>query len=158
MAKSPGSLSNDLVQSVQRACHLLQAFRSDGEELRVRELVQRTGLHKATASRLLRTLETEGMLERVGEERFRSRIRVPAKRRYRVGFATRGTDTPFSQAVTAGVQRAAEEAGMDLITISSHRSPRRALRNADALVRERVDLVIEFQTHERIAPLIASRF
>jgi ribose transport system substrate-binding protein len=56
------------------------------------------------------------------------------------------------------VQRAAEENGLDLITVSSHRSPRTALRNAETLVRERVDLVIEFQSHERIAPLIASRF
>jgi ribose transport system substrate-binding protein len=150
--------SSDLVQSVQRACRLLQAFRSENEVLRVRELVLRTGLHKATASRLLRTLEKEGLLERVGDERFRSRVRVPAQRRYRIGFATRGADTPFSRAVSASVERAAEEAGMELITVSSHRSPRRALRNAEALVRERVDLVIEFQSHERIAPLIASRF
>jgi ribose transport system substrate-binding protein len=150
--------SSDLVQSVQRACQLLQAFRNEGEVLRLRELVQRTGLHKATASRLARTLESEGMLERVGDERFRSRIRAPSKRRYRIGFATRGMDTPFSRAVSSSVQRAAEEAAMDLITVSSHRSPRGALRNAEALVRERVDLVIEFQSHERIAPLIATRF
>ncbi len=149
---------SDLVQSVQRACRLLQAFRNPDEVLRVRELVVRTGLHKATASRLLRTLEKEGLLERVGDERFRSRVRVPAQRRYRIGFATRGADTPFSRAVSSSVERAAEEAGMELITVSSHRSPRRALRNAEWLVRERVDLVIEFQSHERIAPLIASRF
>jgi ribose transport system substrate-binding protein len=146
------------VQSVRRACHLLQAFRSESEVLRVRELALRTGLHKATASRLLRTLEQEGMLERLGDDRFRSRLRAPAKRRYRIGFATRGADTPFSRAVTESVQRAAEEGGMELVTVNSHRTARGALRNAESLVRERVDLVIEFQNHERIAPLIATRF
>lgn len=158
MSKLSGKQPTDLVQSVRRACHLLQAFRSQSEVLRLGELAARTGLHKATASRLLRTLEQEGMLDRVGDDRFRSLLRAPSKQRYRIGFATRGTDTPFSKAVTAGVQRAAEEAGMDLITVSSHRSARGALRNAESLVRERVDLVIEFQNHERIAPLIATRF
>jgi ribose transport system substrate-binding protein len=154
----PKRPSTDLVQSVQRACHILQAFRTEGEVLRLRELVIRTSLHKATASRLLRTLESEGLVERLGDDRFRSRIRVPLQRRYRIGFATRGVDTPFSRTVTESVQRAAEEAGMNLITISSHRSARTALRNAETLVREKVDLVIEFQTHERVAPMIASLF
>ncbi len=78
--------------------------------------------------------------------------------RYRIGFATRGVDTAFSQTVTESVQRAAEEAGMNLITISSHRSARTALRNAALLVKEKVDLVIEFQSHERVASTIASLF
>jgi len=56
------------------------------------------------------------------------------------------------------VHRAAEEAGADLVVTNSHRSPRAALRNAEALARERVDLVIEFQSHERVAALIATRF
>jgi len=158
MKKTPGRESTDLVQSVQRACHLLQAFRHEGEILRLGELARRTVLHKATASRLTRTLEGEGLLERVGDDLFRSRVRVAARKRYRVGFATRGVDTSFSRAVSESVQRAAEEAGADLVVMNSHRSPRTALRNAEALVRERVDLVIEFQSHERVAPLIASRF
>jgi ribose transport system substrate-binding protein len=148
----------DLVRAVQRACQLLQAFRHEGEVLRLRELVARTAMHKATASRLVRTLEYEGLIERVGEDRFRSRVKAPPKRRFRIGFATRGMDTPFSRTVTASVQRAAEEAGMELITVSSHRSPRAALRNAELLIREGVELVIEFQSHERLAPVIASRF
>ena len=148
----------DLVQSVQRACQLLQAFRHEGEVLRLRELVARTSLHKAPASRLVRTLEHEGLLERVGEDRLRSHVKVPSRRRYRIGFATRGIDTAFSRAVTASVQRAAEEAGTELVTVSSHRSPREAIRNAETLVREGVDLVIEFQCHERVADVIASRF
>jgi len=158
MGRSNRQPPTDLVRSVQRACQLLQAFRYEGEVLRLRELAARTGMHKATASRLVRTLEHEGLIERVGEDRLRSRVKAPPRRRFRIGFATRGMDTPFSRTVTASVQRAAEEAGMELITVSSHRSPRAALRNAELLVSEAVDLVIEFQSHERLAPLIASRF
>lgn len=146
------------VQSVQRACRILQAFHSEDEVLRLRDIVKRTSLHKATASRLVRTLEGEGLMERLGDDRFRSRVRVPSKHRFRIGFATRGVDTAFSRAVTASVERAAEEAGLSLITISSHRSAVTALRNADMLVQEHVDLVIEFQSHERVASTIAARF
>ncbi len=149
---------NDLVQSVQRACKILQVFREDQEVLRLRDIAKRSSLHKATASRLVRTLESEGMVERLGDDRFRSLVRVPSKRRYRIGFATRGVDTAFSRAVTASVQRAAEEAGMNLITISNHRSAVTALRNAEMLIREHVDLVIEFQSHQRVASTIAARF
>jgi ribose transport system substrate-binding protein len=148
----------DLVQSVQRACQILQAFRLEGEVLRLRDLTARTALHKATVSRILRTLESEGFIERLGGDRFRANVRTPLKRRYRIGFATRGSDTPFSRSVTESVQRAGEEAGMNLITISSRRSPRMALQNAETLVREKVDLVIEFQSHESVAPTIASLF
>lgn len=158
MRQSKESPPVDLVQSVRRACLILQAFHNDGEVLRLRDLVARTTLHKATASRLLRTLEYEGVIERLGEDRFRSRVRVPALRRYRIGFATRGIDTSFSRTVTASVQRAAEEAGAELVTLNSHRSPRAAIRHAETLVKEGVDLVIEFQSHERVAPIIASRF
>lgn len=151
-------MPSDLVQSVQRACQILHAFRVEGEVLRLRDLTARTSLHKATASRILRTLESEGLIERVGGDRFRTSVRVPLKRRYRIGFATRGSDTPFSRSVTESVQRAGEEAGMNLITISSRRSSRMALQNAQTLVREKVDLVIEFQSHESVAPTIASLF
>ena len=148
----------DSVQAVQRACRILRAFRQDQEVLRLRDIVQRTSLHKATASRLIRTLAAEGLMERLTGNRFRSLVRVPSKHRYRIGFATRGVDTAFSRAVTASVQRAAEEAGMNLITISNHRSAVTALRNAEMLIQEHVDLVIEFQSHERVASTIAARF
>lgn len=146
------------MKAVQRACHLLKAFQEAGEIVRLRDLVARTSLHKATASRLLRTLEREGLVERVGEFSFRSLVRVPTGKSCRIGFATRGIDTPFSRSVTESVQRAAEEAGLELITLNSHRSPRAALRNVEVLIREAVKLVVEFQSHERLAPLISSRF
>jgi ribose transport system substrate-binding protein len=47
---------------------------------------------------------------------------------------------------------------VQLITLSNRYSAREALRNADLLIRERVDLVLEFQTYERVASVIASKF
>jgi DNA-binding IclR family transcriptional regulator len=67
--------SGTLIQSVQRATRLLKAFDSGPAELGVSELSRRVDLHKSTVSRLLATLESEGLLER-----------VPATDKYRLGF------------------------------------------------------------------------
>ena len=42
--------------------------------------------------------------------------------------------------------------------VDNRYQPKIALRSADYLVREQVDLVIEFQTDELIAPAIASKY
>jgi ribose transport system substrate-binding protein len=42
--------------------------------------------------------------------------------------------------------------------VNNRYSAREALRNADLLIKERVDLVLEYQTYERVAPVIASKF
>jgi DNA-binding IclR family transcriptional regulator len=67
--------SGALIQSVQRATRLLKAFDNGPAELGVMELSRRVELHKSTVSRLLATLESEGLVER-----------VPATEKYRLGF------------------------------------------------------------------------
>jgi DNA-binding IclR family transcriptional regulator len=63
------------IQSVRRAAALLKVFDNGPTELGVSELSRKTHLHKSTASRLLATLEREGLLER-----------VPGTEKYRLGF------------------------------------------------------------------------
>ena len=53
-----------LIQSVRRAAGLLKAFESGPAELGVSELSRKVAPHKSTVSRLLATLEQEGLLER----------------------------------------------------------------------------------------------
>jgi DNA-binding IclR family transcriptional regulator len=60
------------IQSVSRAAGLLRALGEGEAALGVSELGRRTGLHKSTVSRLLATLQREGLVEREpGSERFR---------------------------------------------------------------------------------------
>jgi DNA-binding IclR family transcriptional regulator len=60
------------IQSVRRAALLLRAFGTGVPELGVSELGRRLNLHKSTVSRLLATLESEGLLERApGTEKYR---------------------------------------------------------------------------------------
>jgi ribose transport system substrate-binding protein len=121
------------------------------------ELVERTQLSKTTVFRLLHSLARGGLVERVGKGVYSSRIRPLLARAFRLGFAAQ-TDSEFSREVTASLQRAAAREQIHLITVNNRYSAREALRNADLLVRERVDLVLEFQTYERVAPIIASKF
>ena len=147
-----------LVKAVKHAAQLLSAFRSSGEALPLREIAARSGLPKSMTFRLLYTLERCGMLEKVGENLYRSHLRPFKQRPFRLGYAAQGTDYQFSKEVSAGLQRAAAAQGIELISVDNRYNPKIAQRNADVLVREKVDLVIEFQTDEHVAPIVAAKY
>jgi len=144
-------------QTVLRACEVLKAFRHLGEELHLTDVMERTTLPKTTTFRLLRTLIHGGLIERVGAGVYRNSFGPIAARPFRIGFASQG-DTEFAREVTRSVETVASRERVQLITLNNRYSAREALRNADLLIRERVDLVLEFQTYERVASVIASKF
>jgi ribose transport system substrate-binding protein len=147
-----------LVKSVVHASQVLSAFRSTGEGLPLREVSARSGLPKSMAFRLLYTLERCGLIEKVSENLYRSHVRPFKQRPYRIGYAAQGTDYQFSKEVSAGLQRAMAAEGIELISVDNRYNPKIAQRNADVLVREKVDLVIEFQTDEHVAPVVAAKY
>jgi ribose transport system substrate-binding protein len=147
-----------LVKSVVHSSRVLSAFRVSGEALPLREISARSGLPKSMAFRLLYTLERCGMVEKVGENLYRSSLRPFKQKLYRIGYAAQGTDYQFSKEVSSGLQRAAAVEGVELISVDNRYNPKIAQRNADVLVREAVDLVIEFQTDEQIAPIVAAKY
>jgi ribose transport system substrate-binding protein len=154
----PDRTSRYTVEAILRACAILRAFRFEGETLGLRELVARTGLHKATAFRTIHSLMQGGLLENVGTCHYRCQLHPPPKRRIRVGYAAMTANSVFSRDVSEGLRRSALAKGVDLVECDNRYSAKVALRNADMLVREKVDLAIEVQIHEHIAPLIASKF
>jgi ribose transport system substrate-binding protein len=147
-----------VAEAVVRACKLLKAFRHEGEQLALRDLVGRTGLSKTTAHRLAQSLVHGGLLERVNRNAYRSLFKPLSGPGFRLGFASQTTDSEFSREVSASVERAAAREQILLVTVDNRYSPTRALRNADLLIRERVDLVLEFQAFEQVAPIISSKF
>ena len=158
MSSKPPARDPYLVKSVVHSSQLLSAFRSSGEALPLREVAARSGLPKSMAFRLLYTLERCGMIEKVGENLYRSHLRPFKQRPYRLGYAAQGTDYQFSKEVSTGLQRAAAAQGIELICVDNRYNPKIAQRNADVLVREKVDLVIEFQTDEHVAPIVAAKY
>src|SRR5262245_54048064 len=158
-SKATGSTRDRyLVKSVVHSSRLLSAFRTSGEALPLREISLRSGLPKSMAFRLLYTLERCGMVEKVGENLYRSCLRPFKQKLYRLGYAAQGTDYQFSKEVSTGLQRAAAAEGIELICVDNRYNAKIALRNADVLVREKVDLVIEFQTDEHVAPIVAAKY
>src|SRR5947208_13274815 len=147
-----------IVKSLVHASKVLSSFRSEGDVLRLRDVVARTGFNKGMCFRLLYTLHQCGFLDKVGENHYRLTSEVRRRRLYRIGYAEQGQDTSFDREVREGLARAAEREQVELVVVDNRYQPKIALRNADHLIRERVDLVIEFQTDEGIAPAIASKY
>jgi len=153
-----GSGGKYAVQSVHRAFDLLRAPRYHGEILHLRDMVERTGLNKTTAFRLLQTLQSVGAVESTGADQYRVLASVRQPARLRIGYAGKNRDSSFARDIAESLRRAAAESGIDLILFDNRGSAAMALRNADRLIRERVDVAIEFQMHERIAWEVSSKF
>src|SRR4051794_25369036 len=147
-----------LVKSIVHASRLLSAFHSSGEALPLRDIASRSGLPKSMAFRILYTLERCGMVDKVGENLYRSSLRPFRQKLYRFGYAAQGTDYQFSKEVSTSLERAAAAEGIELISVDNRYNPKIAQRNADILVREKVDLVIEFQTDDHVAPMVAAKY
>ena len=143
--------------AVVRACEIVNSFRHEGEALTLSELVDRSRLSKTTVFRLVQSLVRGGLVERVGKGVYASRVRPLTERTFRLGFAAQ-TDSVFCREVTGGLERAAARSNVHLVMVNNRYSAREALRNAELLVRERVDLVLEYQTYERVAPMVAAKF
>ncbi len=141
-----------------RACDILEAFQSEGDLLRLHEVAARSGLNAPTAFRLLCTLERRGLLEKVSKYEYRLAIRPLKRWRYRFGYGSHTGEFAFSSAVANSVARAAMQNGIELLVLDNKYSAKAAIRNVEAFIRERVDLVIEFQADEHVAaPVIASK-
>jgi len=138
-----------IVHSVVHASRILDAFQAAGEALRLRDVVERTGLGKGMCFRLLHTLHHCGLLEKVDASRYRLVSPIQRRKRYRLGYGAQGQDTSFAREVREGAE---------LIVVDNRYQPKVALRNAEHLIREGVDLVIEFQTDEAVAAAIAAKY
>jgi ribose transport system substrate-binding protein len=147
-----------LVKSLVHASEVLWAFQHSGEMLRLRDVMDRTGFRKGMCFRLLYTLRHCGFVEKVENNRYRLTAEVGRRKKYRIGYAGQGQDSSFAREVHTGLVRAADRAQVELIVVDNRYQPKIALRNAELLIKERVDLVIEFQTDEAVAPAIASAY
>ena len=147
-----------LVKSIIHASQVLWAFEHPGESLRLRDVMARTGLSKGMCFRLLFTLHHCGFLEKVEGSRFRLTTEIRRKTRHRIGYAAQGQDSSFPRDVREGLVAAAQRHDVDLTIVDNRYQPKVALRNAELLIRDGVELVVEFQTDEAVAPAIASKY
>jgi ribose transport system substrate-binding protein len=158
MSTQPFSRDRYLVKSIVHSSQLLMAFHATGESLSLKEIAIRSALPKTMVFRLLYTLEKCGMVNKVGGNLYQSCLSPLKKRTYRLGYAAQGTDYQFSKEVSASIERAADREGIQLVSMDNRYCAKTAQRNADLLVREKVDLAIEFQTDETVAAIVAAKY
>ena len=147
-----------LLETVSRACDVLKSFEDGDQTLKLKDIIRKTGLNKTIAFRIVHTLAERGLLERSTNLSYRANVTLSSRSRFRVGYAAQSEDNSFSAAVTAGIRLAAARQNIELIMLDNCYSAAVALRNAQKLVGSRVDLVLDFQTHTKIAPAVSAIF
>jgi ribose transport system substrate-binding protein len=145
------------LETVARACAILRHFSDVQQSLSLGEVVERTGFERTIVFRILKTLEEEGLLRRPEGRRYFSNFNLTTQKRFRIGYASQNRDS-FSQAVTQGIRWAAGRHQIDLIEVENLYRVKVALRNAQKLVQQKVDLAIEFQVYERIGTQLAALY
>jgi len=154
---TPTNAGRYIIEAVSRACDILEAFSSGGEALRLCDITARTGLSKATAFRILFTLEQRGLVEQGERHTYRLRLPTLNRRKYRFGYGAQTSEFAFSRSVSESIEAAALAEGIDLLVLNNRYSAKEAIRNAELFVRAKVDLVIDFQTDEHCAPVVSSK-
>jgi ribose transport system substrate-binding protein len=143
-----------LIPVLTKALDILELLRSEDQPMVLEAIHKRTKISKTTVYRILKTLVHRGYVAQTADRHYRHVAR-PTKLRF--GFGGQSAEMPFSEAVTASLRQAAAVVGVDLLVLDNRYNAETAIRNAEAFVRERVDVVIEFQVDEHAAPIIADK-
>jgi ribose transport system substrate-binding protein len=133
------------VQAVARACDLLSSFGPADQVMSLHDLAAHCSLSKATASRLLCTLEVKGFVERVGRGGYRSKVRKTVGARCRMGLNVYHDNDAFLRAITESITEAASGASVDLVARNSRGNRRASLAHAGQLIAEGVSVAMEVQ-------------
>ena len=144
-----------LIPILSKALDVIELLEQDHAPLTLEDVYQRTNISKTSVYRILKTLVHRGYLAQAQNGQYRL---VSRPRRLHFGFAVQSAEMPFSQAVAQSVAAAAAASGVELITLDNRFDPDVAVRNAEEFVTKRVDLVLEFQVEEAVAPRVANIF
>ena len=139
---------------LSKALDILELLQAEDEPLALEALYQRTRISKTSVYRILKTFVHRGYVARAGDGLYRL-VSLPLKLRF--GFASQSSEMPFSQAVTQSLLAAAAASGVDLMILDNRYDAATAVKNAEEFVSSRIDLVVEFQVEQHVAPMIADR-
>jgi ribose transport system substrate-binding protein len=141
-----------LIPILSKALDVIELLERDHAPLTLEDVYQKTRISKTSVYRILKTLVHRGYLAQTQNGQYRL---VSRPRRLHFGFAVQSADLPFSVAVAQSVTAAAAAAGVELLVLDNRFDPEVAVRNAEEFVAKRVDLVLEFQVEEAVAPRVA---
>jgi ribose transport system substrate-binding protein len=139
------------VPIVARTIDLLDCFGSTTETLTLEEVVKRTSIPHTTAFRILHTLVLLDYLSQSGRQYRLSRLR----RKLKFGFANLSRHVLLAVEIQQSLEKATAAAGIDLVVWDNDRNAETAIQNAEQMAEQKVDLAIEFQLFEQVAPVIS---
>lgn len=141
-----------LIPVLTKALDILELLQAQNQPMVLEAIHKQTKISKTTVYRILKTLVHRGY---VGQTADRQYLHIARPKKLRFGFGGQSAEMPFSEAVTASLREAATAVGVDLLVLDNKYNAETAVENAKEFVRERVDVVIEFQIDEHAAPIIA---
>lgn len=144
------------IESVERACRIIHALENE-PGLALYELAEAVSLSRASVFRLVATLQANGMISRDSNRKYRLTSRHLHGKRMKFGYVSETSETYFYRAVSHGLVETAARGNIDLIVIDSGRSPDVALKSAERLMDERVDLILEFHSYAQIDSVLSAR-
>ncbi|MHB1021435.1 MAG: substrate-binding domain-containing protein [Acidobacteriaceae bacterium] len=139
---------------LSKALDALELLQREQQPMSLETIHQRTKISKTSVYRMLKTFAHRGYIAQSPDGLYRV-ISRPKKMRF--GFGMESAGMPFSEAVTHSLREAAIAAGVELLILDNQYDATTALKNAEHFVRSKVDLVIEFQIEQHIAPIIADK-
>lgn len=143
-----------LIPVLSKALDILELLQAENQPMTLESIHRKTRISKTTVYRVLKTFAHRGYLAQSPDGLYRV---VSRPKKMRFGFAGQSADMPFSNAVQESLKAAASGVGVDLLVLDNKYDAVTALRNAEEFVSSRVDLVIEFQVEQEVAPVIADK-
>ena len=131
-----------LIPVLTKALDILELLQNETQPMVLETIHKRTKISKTTVYRILKTLVHRGYVGQTADRHYRH-IARPKKLRF--GFGGQSAEMPFSEAVTASLREAAVAVGVDLLVLDNRYDAETAIENAETFIRERVDVVIDFQ-------------
>jgi ribose transport system substrate-binding protein len=143
-----------LIPVLSKALDILELLQAENQPMTLESIHRRTRISKTTVYRVLKTFVHRGYLAQSPDGLYRQ---VTRPKKMRFGFAAQSAEMPFSVEVAESLKNAAASVGVDLLILDNKYDAATALKNAEEFVRSKVDLVIEFQVEEDVAPMIADK-
>ena len=143
-----------LIPVLTKALDILELLQATKQPMSLEAIHRSTKISKTTVYRVLKSFVHRGYLVQGPDGLYRQVVRT---KKLRFGYGSQSSDMPFSVEVTESLRNAAAELGVDLLILDNRYDAQTALENAEEFVRAHVDLVIEFQVEQQIAPIIADK-
>jgi ribose transport system substrate-binding protein len=144
-----------LIPILSKALDVLELLEQNHTSVTLEDVYQKTQISKTSVYRILKTLVHRGYVAQGQNGMYRL---VSRPRRLRFGFAAQSAEMPFSVAVAQSITAAAAASGVELVMLDNQYDAEIAVHNAEQFVAKRVDLAIEFQVEEHVAPRVAHIF